>query len=91
MHGFALNKCYSSRAYANVGPVRIPFFARFLRYKMLLLQAVYTCTPWSNSLFCTVLGHKTLFFQCLHQCRHQKNSFSFAVRVKMRVYKQAWR
>ena len=34
---------------------------------------------------------KTVFFQRLYQCRHKKNSFSFAVRIKMRVYKQAWR
>ena len=66
LHGFALNKCYSSRPYINIRPVRIARFARFCATKL------YSSRPYIY-------------------VRTGGIAFSFAVRVKMRVYKQAWR
>ena len=93
------------QAYANVGCKNSTFFARFCATKM--LQAVQTdsfCTVWRcKMLFFQAHvkivwsvylafshGFALQFLQC-HICGHWRKSFSFAVRVKMRLYKQVWR
>ena len=48
-------------------------FARFCAEKMLLVQGLRKCRPWTNS-FGTVLRGKMLFLQGLRKCRPCKNS-----------------
>ena len=63
---------------------REPYSFLFVYY---LLQAVHECTPCKNSFFARFCATKRHSYRLYIYPRR----ISFAVRVKMRVYKQAWR
>ena len=66
---------------------RNSIFCTVLRYKMLLVQGVHVCTDS----FCTVFALRNAIPLVRISIYALEEQFSFAVRVKMRVYKEAWR